>query len=209
MPSCFGSPSRAARHTAPLKAPPRHPHTPSAHHRIRHPGPQARDPRIPARRSRAVGRQRLPTLRPRNERARHPKGAALLSAVGGEGFEPPKAKPTDLQSVLVDHLSIRPKCPHRGKSRLANLSRPGNPRRFEPETSAKSGHGDPNPPRSRSTHAMPRLQTTITGTVRSTAGSAPHRRNPRRRCRRGQPCNSGTRRNQAARRRCRRCPRCR
>ena len=29
--------------------------------------------------------------------------------MGGEGFEPPKAKPTDLQSVLVDHLSIRPK----------------------------------------------------------------------------------------------------
>ena len=28
--------------------------------------------------------------------------------MGEEGFEPSKAKPTDLQSVLVDHLSIRP-----------------------------------------------------------------------------------------------------
>jgi hypothetical protein len=26
--------------------------------------------------------------------------------VQGEGFEPPKAKPDDLQSPLVDHLSI-------------------------------------------------------------------------------------------------------
>lgn len=29
-------------------------------------------------------------------------------AVGGAGFEPAKAKPTDLQSVLVDRLSIPP-----------------------------------------------------------------------------------------------------
>ena len=28
--------------------------------------------------------------------------------MGEEGFEPSKAKPTDLQSVLVDHLSTRP-----------------------------------------------------------------------------------------------------
>ncbi len=28
--------------------------------------------------------------------------------MGEVGFEPTKAKPTDLQSVLVDHLSIRP-----------------------------------------------------------------------------------------------------
>ena len=33
----------------------------------------------------------------------------LQSETMGEvGFEPTKAKPTDLQSVLVDHLSIRP-----------------------------------------------------------------------------------------------------
>ena len=29
-------------------------------------------------------------------------------SMGEEGFEPSKAKPTDLQSVLVDHLSTRP-----------------------------------------------------------------------------------------------------
>jgi len=36
--------------------------------------------------------------------------AATSQIMGGEGFETPKAKPTDLQSVLVDHLSIRPSC---------------------------------------------------------------------------------------------------
>ena len=28
--------------------------------------------------------------------------------MGGEGFEPPQALPTDLQSAPVDHLGIRP-----------------------------------------------------------------------------------------------------
>ena len=32
----------------------------------------------------------------------------LNCLVGGEGFEPSKAKPTDLQSALVDRLSIPP-----------------------------------------------------------------------------------------------------
>ena len=48
-----------------------------------------------------------------------PKAAAAAAAatgMGGEGFEPPKAKPTDLQSVLVDHLSIRPKWVPRGEA---------------------------------------------------------------------------------------------
>jgi len=38
-----------------------------------------------------------------------PCGLMQFPIVGEEGFEPSKAKPTDLQSVLVDHLSIRPR----------------------------------------------------------------------------------------------------
>ena len=33
----------------------------------------------------------------------------VMACVGRAGFEPTKAKPTDLQSVLVDRLSISPK----------------------------------------------------------------------------------------------------
>ena len=33
-----------------------------------------------------------------------------ISVVQGEGFEPPKAKPDDLQSPLVDRLSIPAHC---------------------------------------------------------------------------------------------------
>ncbi len=31
-----------------------------------------------------------------------------LGTMGGEGFEPPQAVPTDLQSAPVDHLGIPP-----------------------------------------------------------------------------------------------------
>ena len=34
-----------------------------------------------------------------------PNGGGILDMVQGEGFEPSKAKPADLQSALVDRLS--------------------------------------------------------------------------------------------------------
>jgi len=43
-----------------------------------------------------------------------------MARMGEEGFEPPKAMPTDLQSVLVVHLSILPM----GYFNLANLQLP-------------------------------------------------------------------------------------
>ena len=49
-----------------------------------------------------------------------PKAAAAAAAapkVGGEGFEPPKVKPADLQSALVGRLSIRPAVPAWGAGR--------------------------------------------------------------------------------------------
>ena len=39
------------------------------------------------------------------------------SKMGGEGFEPPKVKPADLQSALVGRLSIRPAVPAWGAGR--------------------------------------------------------------------------------------------
>ncbi len=37
------------------------------------------------------------------------RNSLQIQSMGEEGFEPSKAKPTDLQSVLVDHLSTRPR----------------------------------------------------------------------------------------------------
>ncbi len=62
-------------------------------------------------------------LRAQNHRSNTssaPKAAAAAAAapkVGGEGFEPPKVKPADLQSALVGRLSIRPAVPAWGAGR--------------------------------------------------------------------------------------------
>ena len=40
---------------------------------------------------------------------RHPQDILQRSKMEREGFEPSKAKPADLQSALVDRLSISPK----------------------------------------------------------------------------------------------------